>query len=70
LDGVKVFGSAIDDKVCLLFTERMNLNSAVEAKSARRFDKLKAPSEVEGWRSPLRGAEASTAEFRMNQSHK
>jgi hypothetical protein len=41
-----------------------SLNSFV-AESACRFDRLKAPSMSRGWRSPLRGPEASTAEFRF-----
>jgi hypothetical protein len=41
------------------------LDSAVETESACRFDRLKAPRGSRGWRSPLRGVEASTAEFRF-----
>ena len=44
-----------------------NLNPAVEAEPACPFDNLSAPSLSRGWRSPLRGAEASTAEFRSNE---
>ena len=47
--------------------ELMILGSAVEAESACRCDRLKAPSLSRGSRSSLRGAEASTAESRTKR---
>jgi O-succinylbenzoate synthase len=66
-----VFSSALETSVgrqqalCVAFAFKRNFS--VDVETACRFDRLNAPSMPRGWRPPLRGAEASPAEFGVTE---